>query len=191
MASHELASIRLELLKGDSKFLGQQYTEHRSGCIQLLKSKYYCDEIEAEDIFTEAILVLRKKIIDQKLDNLKNIRSYLLSTVAFLKKESNTKKERSAKTIDHVRILFSEHGYIEEIENEEYTEQLKRICSLALRTLSEKCEQILRLYYQEGMSMQDIALLVGLSSGNVAKASKARCYKQWIAEANKLKQNME
>ena len=46
-----------------------------------------------------------------------------------------------------------------------------------LSKLSERCQKIIIAYYIDGLTMREIATYLGLSSGDVAKTLKSRCFK--------------
>lgn len=186
MSNRTLEQIRLSILSGDNQFLAEQYHLHKKYCVEFLSSRKHCLPTEAEDVFTESILVLRRNILANKLTHQQNIKSYLLSIAINLCKDQKRKKIRIAKKTEQVRLLFYEKNHNISKTYDEDTEDVIRICRMSLRSMSPKCEQILRLFYIEGMKMKDIAELTGLANANVAKSSKSRCYNKWMEAALQL-----
>jgi len=181
MSEQQLAIIRSELLSGNTRFLGEQYYAYREYCTYFLTTKGYCNREQAEDIFCESILLLRQKIIQEKVTNLDNLKAFLLSISINLSREANRKEYRRQKKVDKIRLLFYDSPHIIEKEYDDETERIMRASKIAMRMLSERCEQILKLFYLEEMSMKQIAKLLGMASADVAKSSKSRCYKKWIS----------
>ena len=93
---------------------------------------------------------------------------------------------KTQKKLDEVRLLFYRNNdtTIEERDNKE---DLISICQHALKKLSERCQQIIVGYYVQELSMKEIAQNLDLSSGDVAKTLKSRCYKNLLNEVKILR----
>jgi RNA polymerase sigma factor (sigma-70 family) len=187
MSLPELAKIRQEILNGNLQFLKRVYSDYRSDCIRILMSKNYCDSDTAHDLFTDSIIVLRENLLNRKVQNLNNIKSYLTGICINLAKEKKKKHINKNKKMDLVRLLYYENGH-NTIEAKEEQEELVKICKSALIKLSERCQKILVAFYVHKMSMQEIAEDLEMSSRDVAKTIKSRCYKQWIKETKLIHQ---
>lgn len=184
-----IRSVRIQLLNGDNSFLGEQYMFNQKRCIAYLVNRGHSSKQEAEDIFSESILSLRDNIIEGKFKENNSVSAYLLGIC--INKQKDKLKHRSIEKskIAMVQNLLYENGY-ESIPsiNED---KMMRISSIALRSLTEKCEQVLRFFYLDHLSMNDIAALMGFADHRVAKATKSRCYRLWIAHANELKEKFK
>ena len=186
MTPEELADIRKKFISGDYTYLKRLYTEYKSDCMRIVLSKNLCDEIQAEDFFTESLLVFRDNLISGKIKFLSNPKSYLSGICINLARDLIQKERRKEKKIDQLRLLYDEYDY-NEIDVAEPKQELIAICKKALSLLSERCQQVLVAFYVHRLSMKEIAQELGLSSGDVAKTIKSRCYKSWIEHSKKLK----
>ena len=131
-------------------------------------------------VYTDAVLILRKNIISGKITDLSNPLSYLVSICRNLLRNETRNELRKSNKAEQVRLLLYNQGY-DVVEDTTEKQQRIQICKKALSTLTERCQQILIAYYVHGLRMKEIALELGLSSGDVAKTLKSRCYKSWMS----------
>ncbi len=174
--------------KGDNSLLSKMM-KNRSYCVRKLRREFHCQEVDAEDAFSEALLVFQKKVKKNKIKHGRNLRGYLyrICQITFLKKAKKEKKEKE------MRSCLSTESYLYQKEEEAYdqlviqeylqekSQQDKYKIELirnALQTLPKKCRKILLLFIVDGKSLNEIAKLLGYNNANVAKTTKARCCKR-------------
>lgn len=63
-------------------------------------------------------------------------------------------------------------------EEDSYKAMLMKVVSTALSTLGEDCRTLIKLFYYDQISMQDIAEKMGFGSSRVAITTKSRCWKR-------------
>ena len=182
-----LETVRKEILSNNLDYLAKQYDLHRTYCIEYLTNRKMCQSQTAEDVFSDAILVLRNKIIHKQLDNLSGIRNYLLTTCINKVKDHKKKVVRHGSYEHKVRKLFYDNPSEEQM-TELLDLSLEDICRNALRRLGDRCQEILKLFYYERMSLKDIAELMNFSSAESVKSTKSVCFKKWVTEAKLLKE---
>ena len=86
---------------------------------------------------------------------------------------------RAAKKLNDVRLLlYNTNDYS---QTDDYKAKLKSICYSAMEKLDSKCRKIIIAYYIDRLTMKEIATYMNLSSGDVAKTLKSRCYKKLIS----------
>lgn len=186
MKSEELAQLRAQLIKDDTSQLKEFYKAYLTDCQNVLISKNLCDKEASKEIFTEALIIFHKNIVNSKIQELSSVRSYLISTCMNLARKQNQFVSKTQKKLDEVRLLFYKNNDTS-IEERENKEDLIAICKNALANLSERCQKIILGYYIQNLTMKEIALNLGLSSGDVAKTLKSRCYKNLLKEVKKLR----
>ena len=78
------------------------------------------------------------------------------------------------------RLPLSDIGdlNIKEEESEDFPEHEITIVSRIMESLSERCKEILTLFYFHGQSMQEIAERLGYGSDTVVKSKKYKCLKE-------------
>lgn len=182
MTTEELEQFRKALVLGKNKQLEGIYSEYREGCSRFIATKGYCSLEKAKEHFTEAILILRSNIISRKVTELTNVKSYLISICINLARNENYKEKRKA---DKLRLLIKEKSYNIDKGDSLFDDRIE-ICKQALSQLTERCQQILTAFYVHKAKMKEIAEDLELSSADVAKTLKMRCYKSWIAAAKNL-----
>lgn len=64
-------------------------------------------------------------------------------------------------------------------------EELLNLVTYAINTLGDKCQNIIKLFYLNKLTMEEIASEMGFASAGVAKTIKGRCYKKLIEEVRK------
>lgn len=177
MTKEELQEFRKNLVKGNNHRLQELYLAHKDDVANFLVVKNYCERDIAEGHFSEALLILRNNVISDKVKELSNPKSYIISVCINLVRNENYKEKR--KKEQQVRLLLHEEKYNVSDKWDVKEERIK-ICKDALLTLSEKCQIILTNFYVHKLRMKDIAEQLGLSSSDVAKTLKSRCYKSWM-----------
>jgi len=181
----DLEEIKQSFLADDNSAFEYVYLEHGEYCISRIQQLRNCSEADAEDLFTEAVLIFRDKILTDQIEVLSSLRGYLFAVcennfLARLKKEKSHKRK-----ISDIEFFF----YLDDMLNEdekEYSESLQQATVHAWKTLSENCKDILTYFYLDKLRLDKIALLMGHATANVAKTTKARCYKHLMTEARKF-----
>jgi len=176
-----LNKIRNELLNDNQTSLQDIYVSQLHSCQNYLVNRGLATMEDAKDIYADAILILRKNILSDKLKAGSNIKSYLLGICMNLAKSNYREYISKQSRESEVKSLLYERGIVNHME----TEDVLRICKQALEVIEPKGRRILELYYFENYSMAQIAKAMGYSSSDAAKSAKYRVYKKWITEANK------
>jgi len=103
----------------------------------------------------------------------------LLTICLNLARNEKYQQQRKSKKEDAVRLLLYDNNHNVSEDKGIKAERIK-VCKAALKTLSDRCQKILVLYYVHHLKMKEIAEELALSSGDVAKTLKSRCYKSWM-----------
>lgn len=185
-----LVDIREALLSGEYRFIQDLYTSHREYCVQYISNRNYASTEDAEDIFSDAILTVRDNIIDQKLKNANNLKSYILGICLNMAREKNRTHKKNSKKENEVRLLLYGNDHNSMTDEAEDRNEMIDLCKKALDALDQKCREIIKLFYLDSLDMKEIAERLGFANANVAKSSKSRCYKKWITEANALRKHV-
>ncbi len=177
----KLRDIRDSLASGDNKALHYLYTEFGAYCINILTTKKGCAYEDAEDLFIESVMIFREKVLDGTIQELTNVRYYLYKTCEN-KYLARLKSERSQKTkVSDVEQFFYTSSFVN--AEDEWDEGLSKSAKRAWEELGEKCKDILYYFYVDSLRMAEISELMGFSTTDVTKTTKARCYKKLITSA--------
>lgn len=153
------------------KFLYKEFPK-----IERLIVQSGCNKQLAHEIFNDSLILLIEKIESPRFELTSKITTYLYGINRFLVK-NELKKQRRSRDLewkDTLIISDSDLAYKEDVEH-----KLKLVESL-LGQITEKCQQIFRLFYFERKSMQIIAEELGYSSTNSAKTQKYKCIEKTL-----------
>jgi RNA polymerase sigma factor (sigma-70 family) len=189
----------IELLRtGESDLALNSLYKHFPMIRKLIRSKGGNSK-DAEDIFQDALIILIRKAKDKDFKLTAQLSTYLFSVCRFLWKDqlnrlSNIHIPYDAGTGDPGISLAgltgdTGSGLTESEEAGLYTEVEKenraRLAQKVLQELKDRCREILLFFYQDRLSLKDIATRMGYNSGNTAKNQKYKCLE---AARNRLKE---
>ncbi|MFL0681702.1 MAG: RNA polymerase sigma factor [Algoriphagus aquaeductus] len=164
---------QLELLKaGDRETLKQIYLSHKKG-FRLFAKRYTSDDDLIDNAYQDAIIVLAENAQKGKIQTLNSsIGTYLYSVGKFILFKSLKKNHLTSELTEEVK---------EELISESFEEETKDEMILRLRqkleNLGPKCREILRLFYYQAKSLDEICQIMGYDSKEVLKSTKSRCLK--------------
>jgi RNA polymerase sigma factor (sigma-70 family) len=146
---------------------------------------------DAEDIFQEALIILIRKAKDKDFRLTAQLSTYLFSVSRFLWKDQLKRLSNTQIPYEAVTGLTGATGPTGLTESEEaglYIEVEKenraRLAEKVLHELKDRCREILLFFYQDRLSLKDIATRMGYNSENTAKNQKYKCLE---AARNRLK----
>ena len=176
----DLAAVKAALVAGNNYFLQQLFDTHQDFCLAYLQQRMGCRIEDAEDVFMDALLIVRENILSGKATHLDNMRDYLL-TICLNQQRARLRHWQTvqAATYPITQALYDTSPATP--QDEHYRMQVARS---TFTQLSERCQQVLHYYYVDKLSMAEIASRMGWASAQVAKTSKARCYRCWLKLVN-------
>lgn len=127
--------------------------------------------VDAEDIFQEAMVVLYEKAQSEEFRLSCKIGTYLFAVSKHLWYKKLKQNSRVRFDGDDNTELVYEEDIVGHEERELHYEQL----DLALDKLGEPCRSLLKAYYQQEKSMQQIADDFGYTNSDNAKTQKYKC----------------
>ena len=151
------------------------YKAYYSMALQYVKSNSG-GENDAEDVFQEVLVGFYQNIRKGVFRGESAIKTYLYSMIrnqwlARLKKNKRiVTMEEPEKTSAGMQVARSENP----------TEELQKIVDDLLGQVSERCREILKLYYFDNMSMNEIANRANFDNENSAKTQKYKCMQRLI-----------
>ena len=174
----------IDLLKqGDKLTLEKIYTDNREAFINFSK-KYNIEKYDAVDIYQDAILVLRENAMRGKIDSLNsNISTYLFAIGKYkifhsyrLKSKVELMNEIS---FDEKNLDFDVNLLEEELTNQQ------KLLKQYFNKLGDRCKNVLKLFYYQGYTLDEITEVLNYSNKKVLKSQKSRCVKQLKDLVNK------
>lgn len=185
-------NIVQRLRQGDVTCLEELVIAYKSYCTNGLKKKVGCTGEEAEELFIDALLELRDKILEGKLDRLINAKSYIFGICQNMWLGQKRQERRNLEKQRDIEIYYNEYlenDFLFSQDGVDYKMQLIEIAQQALESIDEKCRLIIRYFYLEKRTMDEIAELLDFASPDVAKTSKSRCFKKLVDKAKELEQS--
>lgn len=159
------------LKNGDTATLDVIYLQFKSGFLEFAK-RYPIDTDIVLDIYHDSMIALYENISRGKLDALKSsIKTYLYAIgkykiFAYLK--SVQQEEQQGDELMEDIILF-------EIDT---AEERLQLLQQAYLQLGPKCQQMLHLFYYNGLNLDEIQRQMSYESKDTVKSQKSRCLKQ-------------
>jgi len=187
--SEELNRLKKELINGNTQKIEDFYIKYKNDCVNVLVSKNLSDAEGASNIFTDAIVILHKNLVSGRIKELSSPRSYLISTCVNMAKKEIQYVTNTQKKLSEVRLLFYDNNDTT-IEDLERNQDLMAMSKKAFSLLTERCQKIIMAFYINNLSMKEIAVELDLSSGDVAKTLKSRCYKYLLTEVENLRKGL-
>jgi len=175
------ASLITRLHKGDKTALEEIYKAYRSGFINWITYAHKCSDEEAIDIFQYSIISFYENVVDGSVEEMNDagIKTYLYSI---------GKNKLLADSRKQAKISYQEElEDVELIEDQESDigNDKKQFLATVLDNLGEPCSQLLKLFYFNNLSTEEIAEIMKYKNGNTVKNLKYKCLQRIKKELNR------
>lgn len=185
MTDPQLQLLRKQVLADDPAAMRYVFGQTRNYCVGTLIKKTGCTAEDAEDLYMDALLLFREKLLSGKLRYLSNLRTYMFGICLNLWRNLERARQKwqyePNETERQLWLLMAEEEapvLLQEEENEQ-RHLLGRIAA-ALNSLGETCRKLLLYAYVDELPHKEIAERLNLASANVVKVTRHRCYQQWL-----------
>lgn len=163
--------------KGGLDFVFKQTQQY---CVRTLIKKTGCDREDAKDVYMDALIIFREKILSGKLLHLSNVKTYMFGICYNVWRDLNRAHNKwSGLQTEVERQYYLLNTSLEEDEEDIIKTRLKEV-TIALNSLGEKCRRLLQLVYLDQRPQQEIAQLMNFANANVVKVTRFRCYEKWM-----------
>ena len=166
-------SLVLRLKKGDKEALEEIYRKYRVSFLKWITYSHKCSTEQAIDIFQYAILSFYENVLEEVIEDMNDagIKTYLYS-IGKNKLLADSRKDSKLSFNEELEenLLFEE---VEESQNEREI-QVSQV-KLIIDNLQNPCADILRLFYFNNLSNEEIAEVLGYKNGNTVKNLKYKC----------------
>jgi len=165
-------NLQERLRANDSTALTEVYNAHKDAFISFAKG-YGLDYDAIVDIYQDATIALYQNFaMGQKSIENSSIKTYLFGIGKF-------------KIFDHLKraqkvyALPDHHELVAEIPTEDDTLTTEQeLLARYFKHLGERCQEVLKLFYYRGLSIQEIVDSTHYKDQNTVKSHKSRCLKQ-------------
>lgn len=163
---------QLNLVKsGDRETLKNIYLAHQKG-FTLFARRYTKDQELIQNAYQEAIILFAENAQNGKIKELKSSVSTYLFAIGKYVLFRSLKSDLQQTELDEQLL----EGIVSESEEDASDAQVAAI-QIKLKTLGPRCREILRLFYYQSKSLDEIASILGYESKDVLKSTKSRCLK--------------
>jgi len=145
--------------------------------------KYGGTKEEAQDVFQEALLIFYRKAKTPNFKLTASIETYIFSICKYTWKDQLKQKNKFTHSFEHA--FTSDDTIPVEVHVQE--EEKYQLAEKALRSIGDKCLQLLSLFYINKKKMREIADLLGFTSESSAKTQKYKCLEKAKQELKTLK----
>ena len=180
----ELSRWITELKSGNNQSLEMLFERYGPYCVRTLQRRTGCSHQDAEDVLQESVIVFRSNAITGRITHADNLRSYLYTICL------NTYRTQAAQQVaqttrqqEAVRRWHDDQLPPPDAETEQ--RRIQTVLS-ALDQLRPSCQRLLRHFYLQGYTMQEIAEQMNLAGAHVAKNMKYRCLQCWIEKIQEV-----
>jgi RNA polymerase sigma factor (sigma-70 family) len=171
MTQYTDESILEGLKKRDREVIRYVYKEYYP-TIKFLIITNSGSDTDAEDVFQDAMVIIYKKITDNKLILTSSFKTFLYSICRNLWLQRLDRKLFSYEFLENENLTDMQDSIVVEItemENEKY-----RLFQQHFLRLSEDCKKILRLFMNK-VPLREIAEIMGFKTEKYAKTRKFMC----------------
>jgi len=151
---------------GDESALDYLYKQHYKMMLRMVIRNNGTEQ-EALDIFQDALIVFWQKAINVEFELTSKISTYLFSVCKNLWRKE---LERKKKFEDSEK---EEHEY-----NQLESKEMIKIIHDCIDELGDSCKKVLSYHYFDGLSMDQIAIKMGLANSDTAKTKRYKCKKR-------------
>ncbi len=153
LSKSEFVLMLKKLREGNEEIIERIFLSEFQKCTSILMSQTGCNKQEAYDLTMDALVEIRKEFLGDKI-LYGNLESY------FITKSMNQFFRKNNKKRIEIAKFSTDHYFIEDpiVEDEGFNLELKELVHQAIESLSEECRDILKLYYFQEWSFQDIAI---------------------------------
>lgn len=174
MIANDLQIIS-QLKIGDRQTLKKVYLEYKVAFFNFA-SRYDLGQEALEDVYQDVILVINEKALSGKMDELScSLKTYVFSVGKYMVFEKLRKKKRVvAVDSDYV---FDNHdsALIDDVLNEDEMSPYQQLLYANFSKLSGTCQELIKLFYYQGLTIEEIVEAQGYDNKNVVKSQKSRC----------------
>ncbi|WP_425390482.1 RNA polymerase sigma factor [Ekhidna sp.] len=160
------------LAQGDEAAFKEVYNTYKEESRNWL-IKHFGTDFSFEDVYQDSVIVLYEAALDGKLKDLTcTLKTYLFAVCRNQLLKRFKMQRRQDDKVDQIKVYYRE--WLEEEENENgLINQLKK----HFGEMKEPCKSILKMFYYQSMSLEQIAETLKYSDKNVLKVQKSRCVK--------------
>lgn len=164
------------------RFARDQWVKARN----YLSAHFSMPEEDCRDIYQDSLVVLWENIRNGKLTELTASLSCYFISICRNKALELTRKQIKEESI---RVSYDSERIdaILELDDTPARQERERVIRRIVKVLPEPCAAILWGFYRDGMSMSQLAVMLGYSGADTVKTMKYRCVGHFKKRFNEIK----
>lgn len=175
-------SLIKQIKSGDKAALATVYKQYKNEFL-LYGARFSLDKEALLDVYQDAVIFLYENIVSGKLEKLSSsLKTYLFS-IGKYQIYNRRKAPPPAEDLTEFELQLQEEQEDKRLWREEHIDKLQK----GYNGLGEKCREVLKMFYYESLSIEEIKDRLGYNSKDVVKSQKSRCLKQLKEIVLKLK----
>lgn len=169
-------SILAQLKKGDKEVLSEIYITHRSEFTAWLNLKYKVEADLALEIYQQTIMVFYENILKGHLIEINSqIKTYLFAIGKNkLQEEYRFQNKTISLSNDKSETIIDDDDLKSKVKKEKDINGIRT----SLMRLGEHCRELLKLFYYQDLSLDEIMAHFDYKNRNTAKNQKYKCMEQ-------------
>ena len=176
-----MSKTQIEKIKnGELEELDKIYLEVKPIFISYARKNFSSMKMDdIEDVYQDVIIVFYQNIQRGLLTEItKNISSYIIQIG----------KMKLIKLFNESNKTESLNSYLVEnaVDSNDYNHELDEAIKFIFTKMTEKCKQILKLFYFNKHSMEEIAVSLGYKNADTVKSQKNRCISSFFTNVNNM-----
>lgn len=162
-----------QIQSGSHKAIEDIYIRYKTEFL-VYAARFAISDEDALDIYQDSVIVLYENILSGKLVSFSSsIKTYLFA-IGKYKIYNKSKSKIATESFSDFQFILEEES---EGELPVQEENIKKLLSI-YKELGSKCKEVLKLFYYENKTIEDIKNQLGYTSKDVVKSQKSRCLKQ-------------
>ena len=175
------------LKSGDKAPLKMIYENYKGDFFRFL-NRYEVPLHSLEDIFQDAILVLFQKASSGKLDQINSsLKTYLFSIGKYMVFEQYRKDKKKVDSPEDYIFDKADNTAFNMVQQRSDINPLQKRILAGFARLGAKCQEVLKLFYYRGFTIEEIMEHLEYPNKNVVKSQKSRCLKTLKAHIHEQK----
>ena len=169
--------ILQKIKNNDHRVIADFYKSCRNEFIGFALKNYRLSIELSKEIYQDAFLVMYRNIISGKLTELKSsLKTYLFQIG---KNQIHNELRRESRLSDIGSQSGIQDNSLHDFDsNSEKENLIRKAVRQSILKLSEKCRELLRLFYYEKKKHEEIMLILNYSTVDSVKTQKYKCFKK-------------
>lgn len=158
---------------GDRKRFKQFYLSKKDKFTRWAIKQFQLSDSESLELYQESMARLYEKIMERQINLNSKLEAYLYGLAKNIVR--NNFRKNAIQQKHEPRVTEHWQSYYDEEQNEYISKMKNLVVEVLLPQMKEGCRQILKWFYFENRSLENIVSISDYKNKNVVKTQKSRC----------------